>query len=199
MEIDLNLVADDIEMIKQKHDDIDEAYDEILELLMTVWGVDNKHDYLMLTDINYRRKNRKHNRNSCDNCNSINIANVYGHNTCINCGCVLGCVYTMTFNDMQHYSRVNSMYKRKNYVKTIINDKLYDLSQTNKEKIINESNRIFVEFNRLNLNQRKSFFSYSYMFRYILNELELFDYVDKFKPLKTKHTLAANEAFYNKL
>ena len=227
MEVNLNLIAEDVNQIKLKYKETldilqellqeindteciskinskinyinDKINEEIFELLSKVQDVDNKHDYLMITDIDYRAKHRKINTNKCENCNSINIFNVDGIKTCIQCGSALGCNYVADYDDMEHYTKLINIYKRKTYVKTIIKSKLRDLSQINKENIIKESNRIFVEFNKSNLNQRKSFFSYSHMFRHILNKLELFDYVDKFKPLKTKHTLSANEEFYNKL
>ena len=89
------------------------------------------------------------------------------------------------------------MYKRKTYVKIIINQKLDDLPNNMQERIINESNNILFQFNKTNLNNRKSFFSYSYMFRYILNKLKLFNYIDRFKLLKTKSILKTNEEFYS--
>ena len=89
------------------------------------------------------------------------------------------------------------MYKRKTYVKIIINQKLYDLSGNIKARLINEANKILFQFSKTNLNKRKSFFSYSYMFRYILNELKLYKYIDRFKPLKTKSILRTNEEFYS--
>jgi RecA-family ATPase len=87
----------------------------------------------------------------------------------------LGYDYVLNFNDKLYYTKQNNIYKRKTYVRSIINKKLYDLSQLNKEKIIKESNKIFVQLNKINHNNRKSFFSYSYMFRYILTKLELYD------------------------
>jgi hypothetical protein len=58
MEIDLNLVVGDIYKIKSNHNDINKANDEILNLLNKVVGVDNRHDYEMLTNIDYRTKHR---------------------------------------------------------------------------------------------------------------------------------------------
>ena len=58
-----------------------------------------------------------------------------------------------------------------------------------KERIINKTNKILFQFNKTNLNKRKSFFSDSHMFRYILNKLKLYNYIDRFKPLKTKSIL----------
>ena len=47
------------------------------------------------------------------------------------------------------------MYKRKTYVKLIINKKIDDLSSNMKERILNEANNVLFQFNKLNLNKRK--------------------------------------------
>ena len=64
-----------------------------------------------------------------------------------------------------------------------------------KERIINEANNVLFEFKKTNLNERKSFFSYSYVFRYILNKLKLYNYIGRFKPLKRKSILKNSEEF----
>ena len=86
------------------------------------------HDYNMLTDLDYGFKNKKMNNNVCFNCKSTNI--VYDdQKTCINCGSVLDNVYVTSYNQRDNYTKyVNNMYKRKTYVKIIINQKLNDLS-----------------------------------------------------------------------
>ena len=194
MDLDLNLIEEDINQMRLSNTN----NEDILLFLSQVYGVDNKHDYLMVTNVDYRRQHQNKNYN-CDICQSINISNIDGLYICTNCGSVLGYNYVLTYNDMECYTKHNNIYKRRTYIKTIINEKLSDLPQVDKEKIIKLSYKIFTEFNKINLNKRKSFFSYSYMFRYILKKLELNNYIDKFKPLKIKHVLAANEEFYNKL
>ena len=42
------------------------------------------------------------------------------------------------------------------------------------ERIINESNNILYQFNKTNLDKMNSFFSYSYMFRYIFKSNQIF-------------------------
>ena len=189
--MDLNLIEQDINQMRLG----DVNNDDILLFLSQVYGTENKHDYLMVTNVYYRRQHQTKNY-CCDRCNVSNIDGLY---TCVNCGSVFGYKYELTYNDMQNYKMPNNIYKRKTYINAIINEKLSDLPQVEKEKIITLSNKIFTEFNKINFNKRKSFFSYPYMFRYILNKLNLSDYVDRFQPLKTKHVLAANEAFYNSL
>ena len=67
-------------------------------------------------------------------------------------------VYVTSYNQRDNYTRyVNNTYKRKTYVKIIINQKLDDLPNNMQERIINESNNIF-QFNKTNINKRKSFF-----------------------------------------
>ena len=66
-----------------------------------------------------------------------------------------------------------------------------------KEQIINETNNVLFQFNKSNLNKVKSFFSYSFMFIYVLNKLKLYKYVDRFKSLKAKSILSTNEEFYS--
>ena len=62
---------------------------------------------------------------------------------------------------------------------------------------MNKTSNILFHFNKTNLNKRKSFFSYSNMFRYILNKLKLCNYIDRFKSLKTKSILQTNELCYS--
>ena len=57
------------------------------------------------------------------------------------------------------------MYKRKTYVKVVIKQKLNDLPSNIKEQIASETNNMLFQFNKSNLNKRKLFFSYSFMFR----------------------------------
>ena len=91
---------------------------------------------------------------------------------------MLGNVYVTSYNQRDNYSKYeNNMYKRKTYVKIIINQKLNDLSGNMKEQIINETNNILFQFKKTNLNKRKSFFSYSFKFRYVLNKLKLYKQV----------------------
>ena len=52
----------------------------------------------------------------------------------------------------------------KTLIKVIIKQKLNDLPSHITEQIINETNSILFQFNKINLNKRKSFFSYSFMF-----------------------------------
>ena len=77
---------------------------------------------------------------------------------------------------------VNIMYKRKSYFKIIIKQKLNDLFGNMKVRIINKTNDILVQFNKTQ--SRKSFFSYLFIFRYTLNKIKLYNYVDRFKLLK---------------
>ena len=172
--------------------------EEIFDLICKTNDIDNIHDYKMLTDVDYKIKHMKIN-NICINCQSINIL----HDeqiTCIDCGSVLGYQYVTSYSLNQNYNKyINNIYKRKTYIKTIIKQKLNDISNKIKEEIINETNNILFQFNKTNMNQRKSFFSYSYMFRYILNKLKLYEYIDRFKPLKTKSIMKSNDEFYNNL
>ena len=149
---------------------------DLFELMCKTINFKNVHDYKMLTDLDYRFKSIKMNNNVCPNCKSNNI--IYDdQKTCIDCGYVLDNIYVTSYNQRDNYTRyVNNMYKRKTYVKMIINQKLDDLSGNMKARLINEANNILFQFSKTNLNKRKSFFSYSYMFRYILNELKLYKY-----------------------
>ena len=159
------------------------------DLICKTINVKTMHEYKMLTDLDYRFKNMKINNNAFFNCKSTNIV-FDDQKTFINCGSVLGNVYVTSHNQRDTYTiYVNNMYKRKTYVKILINPKLNDLSGNMKARIINEVNNVLFQFNKTNLNKRKSFFSYSYMFRYILNKLKLYKYIDRFKPLKTKSIL----------
>ena len=68
-------------------------------------------------------------------------------------------IYT-SYNQRGNYNKyVNNMHKRKTYIKIIIKQKLNDLLSHIKEQIINEANNILFQFNKTNLNKRKSFFS----------------------------------------
>ena len=110
------------------------------------------HDYKMLTDLDYRFKNMKININVSPNCKSNNII-FDDQKTYIDCGSVLDNVYVTSYNQRDNYTRyVNNMYKRKTYVKIIINQKLDDLPNNMKKRIINESNNILFQFNKTNLN-----------------------------------------------
>ena len=166
-----------------------------LDLICKTINVKTIHDYKMLTDLDYRFKHMKITNNVSPNCKSNNI--IYDdQKTCIHCGNVLDNVYVTSYNQRNNYTRyVNNMSKRKTNVKIIINQKLDNLPNNIQERIINESNNILFQFN--NLNKRKSFFSYSCMFRYLLHKLKLCKYIDRFKVLKTKSILKTNEEFYS--
>ena len=61
----------------------------------------------------------------------------------IDCGYVLDNVYVNSYNQRANYTRyVNNMYKRKTNVKIIIYQKLDDLPNNMKERIITEANNI---------------------------------------------------------
>jgi transcription elongation factor Elf1 len=174
---------------------------EVLDLISKAHGVNNIHDYKMLSDINYKMKHtKKEYNNNCPNCNSYNIIDDNGQITCTKCGSVIGYKYITGYKEKENYNKyINNIYKRKTYVKILINKKLNDLSYSLKEQIINEINNILFQFNKTNKNRRKSFFSYSYMFRYVLDKLKLYDYIDRFKKLKTRSILKVNEEFYSTL
>ena len=127
-------------------------------LLCKTINVKTIHDYKMLTDLDYRFKHMKINNNVCPNCKSNNI--IYDdQKTCIDCGYVLDNVYVTSYNQRDNYTRyVNNMYTRKTYVTIIINQKLDDLPNNIKELIIIEANNTLFQFNKTNLNKRKSFF-----------------------------------------
>ena len=109
---------------------------------------------------------------------------------------VLANIYVTSYNQRDNYNKyVNKMYKRKTYVKVIIKQKLNDMLGNIKEQIINETNNILFQFNKISLNKRKSLFSYSFIFRYVLHKLKLYKYVDRFKPLKTKSILKLTKNF----
>ena len=167
------------------------------ELICKTINFKNFQYYKILTDLDYRFKRIKINNKVRPNCKSNNI--IYDdQENCIDCGYVLDNVFVTGYNQRNNYTKyVNNMYKRKTCVKIIINQKLSNLSGNLKERIINETNNILFQFNKANLNKRKSFFSYSYMLRYILNKLKLYNYIDRFKPLTTKSILQTNEEFYS--
>ena len=137
------------------------------ELICKTINVKNVHYYKILTDLDYRFKSMKINNNVCPNCKSNNI--IYNdQKTCIDCGFVLDNIYVTSYNQRYNYTRyVNNMYKRKTYVKIKINQKLDNLSGNLKARLINEVYNMLCQFKKTNLTKRKSFFSYSYMFRYI--------------------------------
>ncbi len=173
--------------------------DEVLQLCIEAFHAGNLHDYKMVTDRNYRMEHSKKYDHNCPECKSYDLIDEDGKITCTNCGSVLGYKLTaISYTEQQNYNKYpNNMYKRKTYVKLLINQKLYDLSYDLKERIISEINKILALFNKTNANNRNSFFSYSYMFIYVLNKLKLNDYIGRFKPLKCESVIKANEEFYS--
>ncbi len=170
--------------------------DEILQLCIEAFHAGNLHDYKMVTGRNYRMEHSKKYDHNCPECKSYNI-NYDGQITCMDCGLVIGYTYILGYYERDnHYKYVNNMYKTMTYVKILINQKLSDLSYNLKEQIIIEIKKIFVHYKKTNKNRRKSFYSYSYMFRYVLNKLNLNDYIDRFKPLKGESVIKANDEFY---
>ena len=167
------------------------------DLMCKTINVKNVHDYKILRDLDYIFKSMKINNYVCPNCKSNNI--IYNsQKTCLDCGYLLDNVYVTINNQRDKYTKyTNNMYKTQKYVKIIINQKLNNLSGNVKERITNETNNILFQFNKTNLNKTKSFFSYPYMFRYILHKLKLYNYMDSFKPLKTKSILQINEELYS--
>jgi hypothetical protein len=173
--------------------------DEILQLCIEAFHAGNLHDYKMVIDRNYRMKHSNKYDCNCPDCMSYNIIDLDGQTTCTNCGLVLEYKHAaIGYIERQNYNKYrSSMYKRKTYVKIIINQKLYDLTCNQKEQIVSETNQILAQFNKTKINQRKSFFSYSYMFRYVLNKLKLNEYIDRFKQLKIESINKANAEFYS--
>jgi hypothetical protein len=84
-------------------------------------------------------------------------------------------------------------YKRITYIRQLIKKKLVDLPRNTKQRIVHEASNILQQFDRYTNRQ----FSYSTMFRRILKKLELYEYIDRFKPLKTPHVLEACDEFYS--
>ena len=99
--------------------------------------------------------------------------------------------------EKKYVYKIINQNKNYTYVKILINQKLNDLSGNMKAQIICEANNALFQFNNTNLSKRKSFFSYSYMFRYKLNKLKLYKYIDRFKPLKTKSILKTNKEVFS--
>ena len=127
-----------------------------LELICKTINIKDVHDFKILTDLCCRFKRMKKNNYVCPNCKSNIIYD--DQKTCIDCGYVLDNMYVTSYNQTDNYTKyVNNMYKRKTYVKIIINRKFNDLSGSMKQRIINETNNILFQFNKTNLNKRKSF------------------------------------------
>ena len=62
---------------------------------------------------------------------------------------VLANIYVTSYQRDNYNKYIKNMYKRKTYIKVIIKQKLNDLPSHIKEQIINETNNILFQFNKL--------------------------------------------------
>lgn len=173
--------------------------DEVLQLCIEAFHAGNLHDYKIVTDRNYRKKHIIKYDHNCPDCKSYDIIDEDRQITCSNCGLVLRYKFTdIGYIEWQNYNKYPSnIYKRMSYVNILIDQKLPDISSNHKERIICEIKKILTQFNKTNKNNRKSFYSYSCMFRYVLNKLKLVEYIGRFQNSKTKATIKTNEEFYS--
>ncbi len=164
--------------------------EEVFDLICKTKDVDNIHEYKMLTDLDYKYKHMKINNNICSNCQSNNIVSD-DEIACIDCGSVLGYQFVTGYNQKQNYNKyVNNKYKRKTYVRVQVENKLHDLTNVIKERIIKEAEFIlYFKLYKIKIN-------YRYLFRYILNKLQLYEYVDRFPQHKTKSVAKRNNELY---
>jgi hypothetical protein len=156
---------------------------EVIELMFKAMSADSVHEYRMLTDAAYLVANLKIDVNKCPECRSRDVISYNWRQICNKCGVVIDNGYE------PDYKKYNC-YKRITYVKQLIKRKLADLSYYTKQRIVREACNI--------LRQVDSHFSYSYMFRFILKKLKLYQYVDRFKLIKNPDMLDEFDEFYQK-
>jgi hypothetical protein len=137
----------------------------------------------MLTDAAYLVANLKIDVNKCPDCCSSDVISYNWRQICNKCGVVIDNGYEPDY-------KKHNCYKRITYVKQLIKKKLADLSYYTKQRIVREASNI--------LRQVDSHFSYSYMFRFILKKLKLYQYVDRFKLIKNPDMLDEFDEFYQK-
>ena len=166
---------------------------EVIELMfkamsINTYSADSVHEYRMQTDAAYLLANLKIDISKCPEC----YANVIDYNWqqwCNKCGVVID-------NRCKPDYKKYNFYKRITYIRQLIKKKLFDLPRNMKEKIVREASNILQQFDGYTrLGTRP--FSYSSMFRRILKKLELYEYVDRFKLLKTPHALEVCNEFYS--
>jgi hypothetical protein len=161
---------------------------EVIELMfkamsINTYSIDSVHEYRMLTDAAYLVANLKIDVNKCPECRSNDVISYNWRQICNTCGVVIDNGYEPDY-------KKHNCYKRITYVKQLIKKKLADLSYYTKQRIVREACNI--------LRQVDSHFSYSYMFRFILKKLKLYQYVDRFKLIKNPDMLDEFDEFYQK-
>jgi hypothetical protein len=158
---------------------------EVIELMFKAMSVDSVHEYRMQTDAAYLLANLKIDISKCPEC-SADVIDYNWQQLCNECGLVID-------NRCKPDYKKYNVYKRITYIRQLIKKKLVDLPRNIKEKIVCEASNILQQFDRYT----NRHFSYSTMFRRILKKLELYEYVDRFKQLKTLHALEACDEFYS--
>jgi hypothetical protein len=161
---------------------------EVIELMfkamsINTYSIDSVREYRMLTDAAYLVANLKIDVNKCPECCSRDVISYNWRQICNKCGVVIDNGYEPDY-------KKHNCYKRITYVKQLIKKKLADLSYYTKQRIVREACNI--------LRQVDSHFSYSYMFRFILKKLKLYQYVDRFKLIKNPDMLDEFDEFYQK-
>jgi hypothetical protein len=161
---------------------------EVIELMfkamsINTYSIDSVREYRMLTDAAYLVANLKIDVNKCPECYSRDVISYNWRQICNKCGVVIDNGYEPDY-------KKHNCYKRITYVKQLIKKKLADLSYYTKQRIVREACNI--------LRQVDSHFSYSYMFRFILKKLKLYQYVDRFKLIKNPDMLDEFDEFYQK-
>ena len=159
---------------------------EVIELMFKAMSIENVHEYRMLTDAAYLVANLKFDVNKCPDCRSRDVIDHNWRKICKKCGLVIN-------NSCEINNKKYNYYKRITYIRQLIKKKLADLPYNTKQRIVREACNILLQFDRYT----NRHFSYSTMFRRILKKLELYEYVDRFKQLKTLHTLEAFDEFYS--
>ena len=159
---------------------------EVIELMFKAMSIENVHEYRMLTDAAYLVANLKFDVNKCPDCRSRDVIDHNWRKICKKCGVVID-------NSCEVNSKKYNYYKRITYIRQLIKKKLADLPYNTKQRIVREACNILLQFDRYT----NRHFSYSTMFRRILKKLELYEYVDRFKQLKTLHALEACDEFYS--
>jgi hypothetical protein len=159
---------------------------EVIELMFKAMSIENVHEYRMLTDAAYLVANLKFDVNKCPDCRSRDVIDHNWRKICKKCGVVIA-------NSCEINSKKYNYYKRITYIRQLIKKKLADLPYNTKQRIVREACNILLQFDRYT----NRHFSYSTMFRRILKKLELYEYVDRFKQLKTLHALEACDEFYS--
>jgi len=140
------------------------------------------------------------NQHICNECGQNNLIDNYDVIICNDCGVVNSYSLIATpssFENCKYKSR--SVYKRKTYVKVILKQKIPNLPCKIKHRIIDEANKIFFEYNKRYDKKRKSFLSYAYMFRYILEKIGHPEYMCHFHILRTKSIIKLNRLCYESL